>query len=223
VSTATINSLQHPATKSPLLRASRSGAARGLQRPSPDGLLVTRVGLRIVNALAFDVWALAGSKLIQAHNSSAWCLGDWIIYGQSRYESRYREAVDATGLDYRTIRNYAWVSRRFELSRRRENLSFQHHAEVAALPEHEQDRWLDEAEQAGWSRNALRRRLRDSRGETKAAPGSASLRGVAASSEQVERWRGAAANTGMSLDAWILSRLDQAAREDAGSRCSDGT
>ena len=35
---------------------------------------------------------------------------------------------------------------RFDLSRRRDKLSFGHHAELAALPEHEQDEWLDQAE-----------------------------------------------------------------------------
>ncbi len=32
----------------------------------------------------------------------------------------------------------AWVARRFPVSRRRDTVSFQHHAEVAALPEPEQ-------------------------------------------------------------------------------------
>jgi hypothetical protein len=41
--------------------------------------------------------------------------------------------------------NYAWVARRFAMSRRRDTLSFGHHAEVAALPEPEQDFWLREA------------------------------------------------------------------------------
>ena len=41
-------------------------------------------------------------------------------------------------LDYQTLRNYAWVARRFAMSRRRDTLSFGHHAEVPALPEPEQ-------------------------------------------------------------------------------------
>jgi hypothetical protein len=43
--------------------------------------------------------------------------------------------IVATGLDYQTLRNYAAVARRFELSRRRDNLSFHHHAELCALSE----------------------------------------------------------------------------------------
>ena len=59
----------------------------------------------------------------------------------------------ATGLDYQTLREYGVVARRFEWSRRRDNLSFQHHAEVCALTGAEQDRWLDLAAPNRWSRS----------------------------------------------------------------------
>jgi hypothetical protein len=53
---------------------------------------------------------------------------------------------------YQTLRNYAVVARRLKLSRRRDNLSFQHHAEVCALGFEEQDRWLDLAAESPWRR-----------------------------------------------------------------------
>jgi len=57
------------------------------------------------------------------------------------------------------------VARRFELERRRDNLSFAHHAEVAPLTQPEQDYWLRVAEEKGWSRNQLRREVRASLAE----------------------------------------------------------
>jgi len=45
--------------------------------------------------------------------SSAWCLGDGLIAGQAAYGSRNRDAIGRTGLDYQTLRNYAWVAGRF--------------------------------------------------------------------------------------------------------------
>ena len=92
-------------------------------------------------------------------DSSAWCLGDWVVFGASRYSDRYLRAIEQAGLEYQTLRNYAWVARRFESSRRREALSFQHHAEVASLPEPEQDLWLQRADAAQWSKTELRRRI----------------------------------------------------------------
>jgi hypothetical protein len=72
------------------------------------------------------------------------------------YGRRYKEAVAATGLDYQTLRNYAVVARRFELSRRPDNLPFQYHAEVGSLSDYEQDHWLDlGAAGRHWSRNEL--------------------------------------------------------------------
>jgi hypothetical protein len=89
-----------------------------------------------------------------------------LIYGESAYGwSRYREAIDRTGLDYQTLRNYAWVARRFEHGRRRTGLSFAHHAEVARMSPPEQDFWLRKAEQQKWSRNELRRQVRASLAE----------------------------------------------------------
>ncbi|MEU8803872.1 hypothetical protein [Spirillospora sp. NPDC048819] len=60
----------------------------------------------------------------------------------------------------KTLRNYAWIARRFPVSRRRDTLTLQHHAEVAALSDHEQERWLDRAEQEQWPVLRLRTSLR---------------------------------------------------------------
>jgi hypothetical protein len=53
------------------------------------------------------------------------------------------EAEDWEGPDFQTCANAASVCRSFETSRRRELLSFRHHAEVAALPPDEADALLD--------------------------------------------------------------------------------
>jgi hypothetical protein len=127
-----------------------------------------RIGLQLSRQLPFDSWLRIGRQLSAVVNTSSWCLGDWLVYGEAAYSGRYRDAVERTSLDYQTLRNYAWVARRFPLSRRRDNLSFGHHAEVAALPEPEQDFWLRKAQELGWSRNMLRRELRASMKERKA-------------------------------------------------------
>lgn len=48
------------------------------------------------------------------------------------------------------------------MSRRRDTLSFTHHAEVAALAEPEQDFWLRKAEEHKWSVKRLRREVKSS-------------------------------------------------------------
>ncbi|WP_274595155.1 LmbU family transcriptional regulator [Streptomyces sp. E2N166] len=130
-------------------------------------------GMTFPQGLPERSWERIGSGLRELTNSSAWWLGDWLIYGETTYRARrYREAVERTGLDYQTLRNYAWVARRFEHHRRRDSLSFAHHAEVTSLPPAEQDHWLHEADRLKWSRNELRRALRAGPAERRAAAGS---------------------------------------------------
>lgn len=124
-----------------------------------------KTGIVLPRQLPYPKWVSIGRQLAAVNTSSAWCLGDWLVYGEDAYSGRYRDAVEQTSLDYQTLRNYAWVARRFSMSRRRDTLSFAHHAEVAGLPEHEQDFWLRKAEEHAWSRNRLRQEVRGSLAE----------------------------------------------------------
>jgi hypothetical protein len=176
-----------------------------------EQILTTRIGLRVAADLTFETWERAGHHLNRIVDSSAWCLGDWLVYGQERFADRYRRAVMAAGLDYQTLRNYAWVARRFDWDRRHAALSFQHHAEVASLPPAEQDQWLDRAERLRWSRNQLRRAVRGARGSAVPAVGTAVLSRVQVSNDRVERWRQAAERSRSHLAGWVIATLDSAA------------
>lgn len=71
-----------------------------------------------------------------------WLLGDWWNAGVQWGEG---EAVcEALGIDYGVARNCGSIAATFELSRRRDKLSFRHHTEVCALDYPAvQDRFLD--------------------------------------------------------------------------------
>jgi hypothetical protein len=64
----------------------------------------------------------------------------------------YAEAAEKTGLAYGTLKNAKHVANAFHLSRRRDKLSWSHHADVAALHESQQEEFLDLAEKEGWTR-----------------------------------------------------------------------
>jgi hypothetical protein len=113
-------------------------------------------------------------------------------------------------LDYQTLRNYAVVARRFELYRRRDNLAFQHHAEVCPLSDHDQDYWLDLAAAGHWSRNELRRNLRASV-RMSSQPEAVSVVRLPVDPSRDSLWRRAAKVRHMGLDAWIIRTLDDAA------------
>ena len=81
-------------------------------------------------------WRAGGALLGKIERSVSWWLGDWWAFGEARYGERKTivDAEDWEGPDFKTCANAANVARAFETSRRREVLSFSHHAEVAALP-----------------------------------------------------------------------------------------
>lgn len=184
--------------------ASRAGqwtvAPRGsvsVQAGPGDVVVLPGRGLRLPRQLPFEKWLRVGRQLADIYSSSAWCLGDWLAYGQAAWPGRYRAAIERTSLDYQTLRNYAWVARRFSLSRRRDSLSFGHHAEVAALPGAEQDFWQRKAEELSWPVKQLRREVRASHDERSARdarrpgqmPGESQIRGGSLTDQPAEDQR----------------------------------
>lgn len=93
----------------------------------------------------YEVWAAVVKHLKRAEKNIQWWIGDAIRFGERRYGETYSQALEETDYAYDSLSNMAYVASRFESSRRRDNLPFSHHAEVAPLPEEEQDRLLDSA------------------------------------------------------------------------------
>jgi hypothetical protein len=179
-------------------------------------VLTTEVGLQIPARLAFEDWEQAGRQLSGIVNSSSWWLGDWLVYGKEHFRSRYERGIAAAGLQYQTLRNYAWVARRFELHRRRAALSFQHHAEAASLPVEQQDLWLDRAEKMQWTTKQFREAIRLARDdETPAASveEAEATRRLALPGSHIQRWHKAAVQSGVDLQQWVLITLDSAAEQ----------
>ncbi|MFD5315832.1 LmbU family transcriptional regulator [Streptomyces sp. NPDC127098] len=185
------------------------GRVLGHQNPIEKKVLTYRNSISLPACLSLEAWKSVGEKISRLHDASAWWLGDWLVYGQDLYPDRYRSAVEETSLGYQTLRNYAWIARRFTTSRRRSGLSLQHHAEVAALPDAEQDLWLDQAEAAGWSRNQLRHAMRS---KPRSVP-PADREGMDTIRLTVPRnlrltWEIAAAHAQCDLAHWMIATLD---------------
>jgi hypothetical protein len=203
---------------------------------------VQKSGMTFPQNLSERSWERIGSSLRELVNSSAWWLADWLIYGETTYGwRRYKEAIERTGLDYQTLRNYAWVARRFEHHRRRDSLSFAHHAEVTRLSPPEQDYWLRKAEQQKWSRNELRRAVRASlaaQSDTTEIPPSSgdekqevprlgesaaaekrrqkvTTLTIELSADQLEYYSKAAAAHGLPVATWVTQMLETADRQTA--------
>lgn len=110
--------------------------------------------------LSLDEWGVYGSTISRMSKSTNWWLGDWVRFGQRRYDRRYRDASEISGYDEQTLMNLAYVAGRFSTSRRRETLSWSHHAELARLEPEDQEAWLDRAAAGQLSVRKLRAELR---------------------------------------------------------------
>lgn len=113
--------------------------------------------------ITFDHWVRHGRRLGTIGRGTGWWIGDWLNYGNMAYGQRYARAARITGYDSQTLMNMTYVASRFEASRRREGLSWSHHAEVAALAPEEQDEWLARAEKDRLSVRDLRAEVRRQR------------------------------------------------------------
>jgi hypothetical protein len=105
-------------------------------------------------------WARAGRRMSVIDRASQWWIGDWLRYGTQRWGEKYTQAAKITGYDVPSLRNMAWIASEFEISRRRDTLTWSHHSAVAALEPEEQERWLDRASDERLSVADLRGELR---------------------------------------------------------------
>jgi hypothetical protein len=98
-------------------------------------------GWNLPATLTHDEWVAAGAALSKIEQSKQWWLGDWWNAGKW---GDGPEACEQIGVEYQTARNCAAVSGAFTLSRRRDNLTFTHHAETCSIDdEATRERFLD--------------------------------------------------------------------------------
>jgi hypothetical protein len=137
--------------------------------PTLDQLVIPGVQLSYTSLvvtdpeLPFEAYAEVAVAAGRFKSATSWWIGDLLNFGEKLYGDRYVEAMEATGLAYETLTNYASVCRKVARSRRREGLRFGHHAEVSSLEPLDQELWLDAAVANAWTRAELRDRLRASK------------------------------------------------------------
>lgn len=122
----------------------------------PRGVRLTPTALRLPEGMDTEGWEQVGAALGRVRRATRWWIGDWATYGEGRGYGDLTAVAERVGLSAQTVWDCAWVSRQVEPSRRREDLSWSHHREVAPLPPDRQGAWLEKGASEGWSRDALR-------------------------------------------------------------------
>ena len=128
----------------------------------PGSVQATKTGLVFSNEMSYDDWQLIGNQLQNMEASIHWWIGDWLNFGEKEYGEMYSQVFDETGIrmNYKTMANDKYVAGAIEVSRRRETLSWSHHADVANLEPPEQDELLDKAEREEWTHKEMCKQVR---------------------------------------------------------------
>jgi hypothetical protein len=128
------------------MRARGSSDYFDLQR---HGCTSIPCGLLLPPDLSPDNWIAVGRVLGRQERELKWRIGDWWNHPGHTYGDRLAVVTEEAwiGPAYSTCCNAALVCDKFESSRRRENLSFSHHVEVAHLPPDLADELLDWCEE----------------------------------------------------------------------------
>ncbi len=124
-----------------------------------------RAGVEAIGTPSFEQWLACGAFIKNCQGAVHFWIGDWLNYGEEVYGEVYAQALDETGYDYDTLRHDKWVASRVAKCRRRHNLSFSHHAEVADLTEEEQELLLLKAQTEQLTRESFRKIVRRYKGQ----------------------------------------------------------
>lgn len=130
---------------------------------------ITPVSLTIPAGLTYERAEAIGTWTAVTNRASRFWLGDWINYMEAEHGEKYAQAVEVTGMDPEWLQHVAYVCRRVAPAQRRLGLPFALHRVVAPLDPDEQERWLEQAEQNGWTRKQLRERLPKDESQQKTA------------------------------------------------------
>lgn len=120
----------------------------------------TRVAWQARPDLTLTEWREMGPRLGVEARASKWWVGDWARFGYRHHGQSYGEAAQITGYDEQTLYNMAWVANAYDISRRREKVSWSHHEELVKLDEARQDEWLDRLETEPMTIKRLRLELK---------------------------------------------------------------
>lgn len=147
----------------PARRPEPGGRKRKSSKDQQSKVIVGSTYWKPRDELDVAEWILLGRRLGAISRGVAWWIGDWVNYGNANFGEKYSRAARITGYDVQSLMNMSYVASRFDRSRRRENLSWSHHAELAALAAEYQEMWLDHAERNHLSVRGLREAVRTSR------------------------------------------------------------
>jgi hypothetical protein len=154
------------------------------------GFECSAVGMAAAETLTQKQWEAAGETLGTVEARLNWYVGDWLraCKGDAWGYGELEDTCKRFDLNYQTARNAMSVCEGFELSRRRDKLTFSHHQEVQGRPD--ADELLDWCEETTppRSRNQLRERKKEIKKKLLAQKAAAMIDADSAKSVTIGDW-----------------------------------
>ena len=113
------------------------------------------LGLRLPIDTTRDEYEALGYALGAAHRAIQFAGGDYILEGEKLFGQEAYQLQESLGISEEQRRQWVRVAERIPLERRRPELRWAHHREVAALEPAEQDAWLEKAVLNGWTKGEM--------------------------------------------------------------------
>lgn len=142
------------------------GGSIGLLADLEHSGALTLVGLRLPATIGQEQFEALLVLLGQVHEALQFAIGDAILFGEAVWGEECYQLVEALGISEASRGQYVRVAERIPISRRVPGLTWTHHRIVCHKEPDDQDYWLGQALQYGWSANELLDQLRAGRVST---------------------------------------------------------
>ena len=123
-----------------------------------------RTGLAVLGSPPYEEWEKCGAFLQQIEGAVQWWIGDWLNYGEHAYGEKYSQALNATGMELRTLQDYAYVASKVKTTDRSVVVGWTLHRLLAPFSPTTQREWLAEVvtgdDGVPWSLSRLRTAIR---------------------------------------------------------------
>ena len=120
----------------------------------------TSTGLILVKQPPQEAWQEIGRRLKIMGESNNWHIGDWLNYGEKVYGKTYLDAAKKLNFAVKSLQNIASVARNVKSTLRKEELTWNHHAQVAKFVPDEQRKYLNMAVEKNLSVRELKNEIR---------------------------------------------------------------
>lgn len=118
------------------------------------------VGLRLPVDTSSSEYEALGFALGEMHRAVQFAVGDYILDGERLFGHEAYQLQESLGISEEQRRQYVRVAERIPFERRRRELTWAHHREVAAMDPDDQDEWLERAVANQWNKSEMVAHLR---------------------------------------------------------------